>query len=494
MKCQDLSSMYIIIPQQKLTVEDYLQLIEKSTGYKVTYNSVIIDNKDISLSYDSLSVKDILDTLFNNVAVRYIVKENLLILSPQDEKAKARKALKVTGSVKHARTQKPVPYATIYVPHESVGTISNFEGDFELYLPENLDIDTIMISCIGFKAGYVISSEFLTKSVEVKLIPDKYEISELVVRPENPLDLINRSINNKSKNYNNKPVFLTAFFREATQQNNNYIALSEAVIDIYKASYTNSSEDLIKLRKGRKGSNIEESELVNMVVEGGLYNSMQLDIVKYGASFLDPDLMSDYEYTMDKQVNYQERQTYVIRFKFKPNKPFLGFDGSLYLDVKTLAIVRCEFEISPTGLKYAKEMMVKKNPVGFQVKPKYGKYEVEYRLYNNCWNLMHGRSDIGVKVRKKRGEHYKGYTCLFTSASEFVITGHESEGFERIRYKEASKPKDVLYEQISSTDLEFWDNETIIIPEEPLLETIEKLKLNDRSDKAKLTSSKPAKK
>jgi len=219
---------------------------------------------------------------------------------------------------------------------------------------------------------------------------------------------------------------------------------------------------------------------------------MQLDIVKYGVSFLDLQEMNNYEYFMDKQISYGGRQTYMIRFKFKPEKNSVGFDGIVYLDAKTLAFVRCEFEISNAGLDFARQMMIKRTPPAFQVKPKFGKYEVEYRMYNNSWNLTHGRSEIGVKVKKKRGSKNKGYTCQFTSTSEFVVTGQETDGFERIKYREASKPNDVLYDQISSTDLEFWDNETIIVPEEPLIKTIEKLKLNERSDKTKLTSTKPA--
>jgi hypothetical protein len=487
---QDFASVYVPLPKEELTVEGYFQLIEKSTGYKLTYNSEIIESKTINLNTDSLSIKAILDTLFVNKNVRYILKGNLLILSPQNEKANKKNAIRVTGNVKSSRTSKPVPFASVFVPQESVGTISNYEGAFELYIPDTLDADTIMVSCIGYTSAIISSDEYLIKPIEVNLHPNKYEISELVVRPENPRELIERALANKSENYSNKPMLLTAFFREATKQNNSYISLSEAIIDIYKTSYSIESEDLVKLKKGRKGSNTEESELVNMVVEGGLYNSMQLDVVKYGVSFLDPEQMSNYEYTMDKQISYGGRQTYVIRFNFNPDKNFVGFDGTLYLDAKSLAIVRAEFEISDAGLLYAKEMMVKRAPSGFQVKPKFGKYEVEYRMYNDCWNLMHGRSDIGVKVKKLRGSKNKGYTCQFTSASEFVVTGQETEGFERIKYKEASKPKDILYEQISSTDLEFWDNETIILPEEPLMQTIEKLKLNEKNDKAKLTTIK----
>ena len=494
-KGQDLSNIYITLPKKSLPIEEYLQLIERSTGYKLTYTSAIIDNKSIFINHDSLSVKDILDTLFLEHPIKSILKDNLLILSPQSEGAIVNNKIKVSGTVLNLKTNKPIPFACVFVPNESIGTITNKEGSFEIFLPESRIIDTLMVSCLGFFTEKILSDEFLKGSVNIYLNPDKViMLSMVIVRPENPRELILKAYNNKAVNYSNKPELLTAFFREATKQDNKYISLSEATIDIYKTAYTNESEDLVKLKKGRRGSNTEASELINLVVEGGLYNSMQLDIMKYGVSFLDPEQMNNYDYTLDRQTTYEGRQTYIINFRFNQNQSYMGFDGIIYLDATSLALVRCEFEISPSGLVYAKSLMIKKSPLGYQVKPKYGKYEIDYRMYDGCWNLMHGFSDIGVKVKKKRAVANNGFTCQFTSTSEFVITGRETEGFERIKYKEASKPNDILYEQISNTDLEFWGNETIIIPDEPLLQTIEKLKLQEKSDKTKIVSTKSTKK
>ena len=51
--------------------------------------------------------------------------------------------------------------------------------------------------------------------------------------------------------------------------------------------------------------------------------------------------------------------------------------------------------------------------------------------------------------------------------------------FSRIKYRDASKPDDILYEQVDGSDPDFWGNETTIIPEEPLNETIKKLNLEE---------------
>jgi hypothetical protein len=487
---QDLSNLYIALPKKNLAVEDYLLLIEKNTGYKLTYSGAIIQNISLLLEKDSICIKDLLDTLFTNYPVNYILRDNLLILSPQNERVVEIKKIKLSGKVLNMKTKKPIAFASVFISNESTGTITNNEGLFELFIPESRLKDSLMVTCLGFFSEKIAFERFLAGPLNILLNPNKIIVlSEVIVRPENPRELVLKAIDNKYKNYSNKPVLLTAFFRESSKQDNLYISLSEAVIDIYKTSYTDESTDLIKLKKGRKGSNITNSILVNLVVEGGLYNNMQLDIMKFGVSFLDPEEMKFYEYTFDRQTTYGGRQTFIVIFKFKPEFPAIGYDGKIYIDASTFAVVRCEFEISPFGLRYAQDLLIKKIPLGYQVRPKYGKYEVEYRMYNGYWNLMHGQSEIGVRVKKKRATANNGFACQFSSTSEFVVTGKETEGFDRIKYKEASRPKDVLYQQISSTDLEFWGNETIILPEEPLLKTIEKLKLQEKNEKTKIVST-----
>jgi hypothetical protein len=486
---QDLLKKYIHLPPQELTVEQYLYHIEEMTGCHLGYSSAIVDNKRIALYPDSIQLKELLDTLFASYSLQYVVKDNLLILSPQTDALVKSNLVKITGVVIQEKSEKPVPFAAVHVPGSSTGTISNYEGGFELNLPADAIADTLMISCIGYKPEIILSEDFLTGPVKIKLQATKFQIEELIVRPEKPKELILAALDKKGENYGQKPTMLTAFFREASKQNDNYISISEAVIDIYKTSYLSNERDLVKLRKGRRGMNTENSELINLIVEGGLYHNIQLDIMKYGVHFFDPEFFENYDYFMLKQITYNERQTYVIGFRFKDNIPIPGFDGKFYLDAKSLALVRVEFEISEAGLEHAHDLLIKKVPASYRIQPKYGKYEVEYRYYQEQWNLNYARSEIALRVRKKRGKENKGFTCQFQSTSEFVITGKNTEKFEKIKYRDASKPGDILFQQITNSDPEFWGNETTILPEEPLLETIKKLRLQEESSRINMVKT-----
>ncbi len=253
--------------------------------------------------------------------------------------------------------------------------------------------------------------------------------------------------------------------------------MSEALIEINKSSYINELDDLVRIIKGRNGKNISKSELVNLVVQGGLYNGLKLDIAKYPSYFYDERISPDCEYRMLKTIFDKDRLTYVIGFYTKEDVDYAGYEGKLYIDSESLALVRAEINLNKQGIRYARSILIKKKPRGYHAKPIYAKYEVEYRYYNEVWNLHYARSDFGIKVKKVRGKENKGFSCIFTSQSEFVITGINNNPTKRIPFSAASKPNDVLVEQVENTEESFWFNDNVILPEEPLLSTILKLQL-----------------
>jgi hypothetical protein len=64
---------------------------------------------------------------------------------------------------------------------------------------------------------------------------------------------------------------------------------------------------------------------------------------------------------------------------------------------------------------------------------------------------------------------------MFTSISEYVITNKDTANIARFKTDEVSRPKDILEQQIGETDLNFWGDENIIIPDEPIEKTIIRL-------------------
>jgi hypothetical protein len=81
---------------------------------------------------------------------------------------------------------------------------------------------------------------------------------------------------------------MTAFYRETVKQDNDYINVSEAVIEILKAPYTNSlRSDLVRIVKGRRSPDVKPFQWLNFKLQGGPFTITKLDVVKTLESFID---------------------------------------------------------------------------------------------------------------------------------------------------------------------------------------------------------------
>jgi hypothetical protein len=348
-------------------------------------------------------------------------------------------------------------------------------GRFELKISTSDPNDTLGVSFIGYKLYKMPVSSLDTGLAIVRLSSRKVQIREVIVKPLDPIYILTKAIEAIPYNYDRKPAVFTAFFREATQQDNTDISLSEAVINIFKEPYTSMRDDQIKIFKGRKGNNTREKEFVDFVVQGGLYNTLQLDIVKNLPTFLDADYFALYEFQMERIITHFDRPTYVISFDQREGVKYPCYKGRVYIDVESLAVVGASFELSEKGMNYATGIYVKKIPKRLGVKPISAKYEVFYRAYHDKWNLSNVRSEIMIRVRRKKNKQQDRFNSDFESTSEFVMTIKDTANIARFRFAEISRPRDVLEEQIGETDQEFWGSENVIKPEEPIEKTILRL-------------------
>jgi len=467
----------IKIVSQSGTAEKLLNEIADKGGFTFTYSSNIPVNKYVKLSGTRQTVKSYLNEIFSNEYVKYYVKSDKIVLMPSDC-LNTESNPRVIGKVIDEKTSDPIQFANVFLANKSIGTVSNIDGKFNLNLRSNNESDTLCVSYLGYQNQNIPLSLIDSSFITIKLSQEDHIIKEVWIKPVKPLKLIEEAMKRIPKNYDNNPSILTAFFRESSRKDDQYIALSEAVLSVYKESYVSSRNDQIKILKGRKGSNVGSQEYINYIVQGGLHNNFKLDIVKNGVSFFDKDNYNFYDYKLEKISRYRGVPVYVIRFDQK-DLHFPLYKGRIYIDKKSYAIVKAEFSLSPKGIGYAQDMYVVKSPINLKTKPLYANYYVNYRKINDKWNLDYVRSEVSLYIKRNRKNRKRNrISSTFTSISEFVITDKDTTDVFRFKNNEISKSYDVLIKQISETDENFWGKENIILPDEPLLETIVKLNRN----------------
>jgi hypothetical protein len=482
----------ISLPEHISNRREVLNLAEKQLSIIFTYSSYIEPDKEVNLTKKEWVLRDLLDTIFQKGKIEYIVRGNNIILKPVISSVESKREYQDIYTVKGYvldKKENPISYADIYLENKSLGTVTNDEGFFEFNIPGYMMSDTLIISTLGYKKKKIPLQNKEQNEITVHLSREYIVIKGVIVRPENPLEIIRHVKDSINKNYDETPSLMTGFFRESTKQDDNYVALSEALVSIYKAPYKSYKSDIVKLEKARKGMNVEKTELVNYVVQGSLFNNLQLDIVKYGVSFMDPDFFDFYDYELKDKIFINDKPVYVIAFDQKEGVKYPCYKGDVYIDMESLAVIKSTFSISPKGLKYANRLYIKKNSTDFKVKIQYASYEVNYRYYDSCWNLTSTKGEFSTKLRERKKMMSRGLKADFTTNTELIITEKSKENVERIRRNEAFTINDVLVDQIADTDSDYWGNNNVIIPEEPLLETINKFRKlqNDKSKQNAVT-------
>ena len=90
--------------------------------------------------------------------------------------------------------------------------------------------------------------------LEASIIP----IQEVVIRRTDPMNLLRLALKMIPRNYSADPVLETAFYRETIRKNEQYIAVSEAVLDIYKPGYDAVATEQTRVIRGRKNMDYGE--------------------------------------------------------------------------------------------------------------------------------------------------------------------------------------------------------------------------------------------
>ncbi len=474
---------------------EILNAVEKEISVTFSYSSVIEPEEVINLKKSDWILNDLLDTIFSEKDVEYIIRGNNILLKPvsttQINSKDVQNIYTIRGFIGDKKSR-PLSYVNIYFKDISLGTVTNDEGLFELNVPDYLTDDTLIISMLGYKKEIIPLHDNIHQEVNLNLEKEYIEIQEVVIRPEEPLEIIQQVRKNIPENYDISVSNMTGFFRESTRQDTEYIALTEALISVYKTPYNSYKTDVIRLEKARKGVNVEKTELVNYIVQGSLYNHLQLDIIKYGVTFIDPEFFEFYEYKLKDKIYLDDRPVYIISFDQKEGVEYPCYKGELYIDMESMAVVKSIFTISPKGIRYANKLFIKRNSTQFKAKIQYASYEVNYRYYEDCWNLTGTKAEFCTKLRERKRRLSKGIKSEFVTISELVITEKNTTNIEKIKRNEGTSSTDVLIEQIADTDSDYWGNNNIILPEEPLLETINRFrKVHEETKKQNIVTEKP---
>ncbi len=397
---------------------------------------------------------------------------------PLHAQSTGQKFKSIYGEVLNQQGSEPIVFASVFLKGTNIGTVTNTEGRFLIKVPQTSETDSLGISSLGYRTLYVSLKQLNSKLNRLELEPAIVPLNEVIVRQMDPISLIKSALWNVSKNYSNVPVMMSAFYRESIKKNHNYVSVGEAVLDIYKASYTKFIDnDRVSIYKGRKSQAVKRMDTLLVKFLGGPLLVSFLDIAENPGDLLARDMLDNYNFQIAGVLMMDGRETYEIQFDQKDTVSLPLYKGSIFLDAKSLAFAAIKFEISPKQISKAGSYLIRKKPAGLKADLEGAHYFVKYRKIGNLWYLNYVRLENQFRFKWSKRLFHSNYTFL----SEAAITGIDHKNVEKQKASLRLKYNDAFSDKVSDfQDPEFWGSSNIIEPESSIQSAIKKIsrKLN----------------
>ncbi|MFT6866981.1 MAG: hypothetical protein ACJA08_001819 [Cyclobacteriaceae bacterium] len=391
--------------------------------------------------------------------------------------------IQVNGTVRDANSNDVIPYANVYLKGTHLGTVANASGEFGINVEG--DDKILVFSSIGFLSKEIVIKELDFENGEINIYLENatYVLNPVVV-PNADL-ILKEAIKRIPQNYSSDYMELTTFYRELIKKNNAFVDISQGVLKIYKAPYLVRErgdpkyEDQISVQKGHRLTNYTRNDTLAFKVMGGPTTMMRLDIIKNPGSILSEQSITLYEYNISGIQTIDGRRSYELSFKQKPEADVdeLLYEGTIYIDEKSFAIAGITFTMPQESLGIAAENLIIQRPSLAILTHEKLYYEVRYRVAGGLWYLDYVRNEIEMKVNWRR----KLFNSHFRAVTELVVTD-KREGkpdLHAVEERAFSRHKNLFSDQIKGLeDTEYWEDFSIIRPEEDLKKAIKKISNN----------------
>jgi len=388
-----------------------------------------------------------------------------------------------TGEVLDSNSKKALVFATLTVDNTNVTTITNSEGQFSLKVPTEYINNNLTISFLGYKTKQISISELENEKNKIFMEEFIMALSEASIDAPNDAEvLVRETLDKKGSNYLNENTVMTAFYRETIKKRRTNVSLSEAVVNIYKTPYSSNKTDALELYKARKSTDYSKLDTVALKLQGGPFNTLFVDMVKYPNYIFTPETLGYYDFSFDTSTRVNDQLIYVIDFKQKPEIIDPLYNGKLYIDAENKILTSAIYSLNITDRKLASQMFVRRKPKNAEVWPTEVSYRVDYREKDGKW--YYGYSNVLLEFKINWDKRL--FNSVYSMSCEMAITDWEKNIENTIpRSKDRMKASIILSDEaIGFADPDFWGEYNIIEPEKSIESAIKKIQRQLKRDKS----------
>lgn len=284
--------------------------------------------------------------------------------------------------------KRPIAYASVYFENSKAGGITNEEGEFKIKMSTN----RLVISSIGFMTAYLDISSLNTLPVTVILKPAIVHLGEVIVKPTDVLEIILKVKSKLPINYPANFIKINGIFKQLTTTNGKQNTYLNADINAYlnvlaelknrKIITTLNSYSISKNKNEKTVFSEPSSSLFNLFLTRNSFFSQT----------------NNYKFKIQYELEYQNMNLFKIGFEpIKRDDRKFQFNGSIYVDKATDAIIFVESELLPVS-KTNKNILF-----GISQKQEMYKYKILFEKWNNKFvpKYIISESQDVLKVKKE---------------------------------------------------------------------------------------------
>ena len=471
---------------QNIPVDSALRILEKKIHLDFTYNSKLVPRqKFVTATFDSVPLSIVLDSLLHKPLVQYRIIDNQLILYEQNDTTsistiKIQHARTITGKVIDRASGKVLPFSSVSILHQSIGVISNEDGLFIFKIPNMYQNDTLVISHLGYYLYKIPISkvkDFKSYTMEERSV----SLPEILIRSIPPEELVRRAILRIPQNYYTGSYLMRSFYREIIKRDRKYLSYTEAILDIYKRPMRPTLfRNEVKVDKERKFDNLKPQDTLMLKLKGGVDAILRLDLIRNPMEFTELGNQT-YKFALSNMQFVDGKLAYVVSFAPVDEQEEPAFDGEMFIDAKSLAILQIRCGYTKKSLKKLRSVYIVKSSRHIKSYITNNQYIISYQKYDGKYYIHHIRGTIGLKVKRKNKWLASHYTISF----EMIGTDIENKRPMRFIASEIIKPNRIFSDMISRAETNFWKNENIILPEVDITKALKRFRKADLKMKEK---------
>ena len=412
----------------------------------------------------------------------------LFIASPVSAQTVSPGVKEIRGEVVDSRTGKPLVLATVSLRNTNISTVTNSEGEFLLKVPAGTTDGLVNFSFLGYTDKTIVLGLLKPAKNKIELDISVTELAQVNVNaPRDAEQLVRKVLAKKDENYLNKSTIMTAFYRETIKKRRRNVSLSEAVVNVYKAPYDVYKRDAVQLYKSRKSTDYSKLDTVALKLQGGPFNTLYVDLMKYPEYLFSNGLIDNYSFRFTQSSRINNRLVYVVEFDQYPDLKEPYYNGTLYIDAEKEVLISANYRLNINGReKEAAKLFVRRKPQKVDVWPVEVSYRVDYRETDGRW--YYGYSNVLLTFKVDWEDRL--FNSVYSLSAEMAVTDWEDNPDGEIpRVKERIKKSIILGDEASGfSDPNFWGEYNIIEPEKSIESAIRKiqrqLKRAARNDRA----------